>query len=257
MFGRKREEDYDDYNEKYASKYDDDYIAPSKEYRSEQINDRERTYSDMTAVRECDHDHEQTYSNINTVRECEHNHEQTYEDADSEQHQYDDYASLENFFEGMLERGERLVWVGSKNNVKPSSNTGKNPKQPVGLYIMFTGIALLVAGACSPMLIIFGLLLIVAGVVSMTKSSMTAFYALTNNRVIIAGTSGTSSVALNDIIKVERSMLGKNMGNVYITTRLMYRGSQRAGSSFRLALYEINDPARVERILNDAIQGFF
>ena len=51
MFGRKNNEDYDDYNEKYASKYDDDYIAPSKEYREE----------------------------------CDHSHEQTYEDADTEQ----------------------------------------------------------------------------------------------------------------------------------------------------------------------------
>ena len=77
MFGRRRDEDYDAYNEKYSSKYDDDYIAPSEEYRSECDHDHEQTYDDMTDVRECDHSHEQTYDDITNVRDCDHSHEQT------------------------------------------------------------------------------------------------------------------------------------------------------------------------------------
>ena len=34
MFGR-RDEDYEEYNERYAAKFDDDYIAPSRDYRRE------------------------------------------------------------------------------------------------------------------------------------------------------------------------------------------------------------------------------
>ena len=30
MFGRRKEEDYEEYNERYAAKYDDDYIAPKR-----------------------------------------------------------------------------------------------------------------------------------------------------------------------------------------------------------------------------------
>ncbi len=258
MFGRKREDDYDAYNEKYASKYDDDYIAPSKEYRSEQSNDRERTYSDTTAVKECDHDHEQTYSDINTVRECDHSHEQTYEDADSEQRPYDDYANLESFFERMLERGEHLIWVGSRKNAKVTPDVMNGQKKTVGPSIASVGLILFITGFCFWPLVIVGGLLIVVGSVLSPKIHTNMVYALTDKRVIISDMANHTSIALKDITKVERTMLGNNMGNVYITTKNVYRGSQRASfGGYRQTLYEINDPARVQRIINDAIHGLF
>jgi hypothetical protein len=45
---------------------------------------------------------------------------------------------------------------------------------------------------------------------------------------------------------------------VYITTDNIYSGGQKSTvNGYVMTLREINDPARVEGIINDAIHGFF
>lgn len=242
MFGRKKDENLEEYNEKYASKYDDDYIAPSKEYRSE-----------------CDHDHEQSYSNINTVRECEHDHEQTYNDADTEQKPYDNYVNIENFFEKMLYQGEHLLWVGSKGNAPVSANLQLKQKTPASVYIFLAGVVCFVLGFCLLPFLIVGILLMVIGGGKAKKSGQTVvdMYALTDQRIIVSNAWDNSSIALKDIIKVERSSNG-SVGDVYITTDNIYSGGQKSTvNGYVMTLREINEPARVEGIINDAIHGFF
>lgn len=244
MFSRKNDGNLEEYNEKYASKYDDDYIAPSEEYRSE-----------------CDHDHEQSYSNINTVRECEHNHEQTYNDADTEQYSYDNYANIENYFEKMLFQGEHLLWVGSRGNAKFSMDKQIEQKIPLSAYLLITGVVLIAWGFCMTPLLIAGVLLIVLGCITNKNKATGAvpvLYALTDQRIIITNTWDNSSISLKDIKHIEHSVKGNNTGDVYITTDNVYSGGQKAAlNGYVLTIQGITDPARVESIINDAIHGFF
>jgi hypothetical protein len=242
MFGRKKDENLEEYNEKYASKYDDDYIAPSKEYRSE-----------------CDHDHEQSYSNINTVRECEHDHEQTYNDADTEQKPYDDYVNIENFFEKMLYQGEHLLWVGSRWNAKVSANLQLKQKTPASVYIFLAGVGCFILGFCFlPMLILGIVLMFIGGTSSKKNGTVAVMYAVTDQRVIISNSWEHSSISMKDITKVEHSSSSDSTGNVYITTDNIYSGGQKSTvNGYVMTLQGISDPARVEGIINDAIHGFF
>ena len=114
MFGRKKSDDYDEYNESVNAKYDDDYIRDNKEYRDE-----------------CSHSHEQTYKNYDSHKEqkeyreeCEHSHEQTYEDFSEELNPYDELNELEKFFEPMLDDGEHILWCGEPEKKANSSETG-------------------------------------------------------------------------------------------------------------------------------------
>ena len=145
MFGRKND-DYDEYNEKYAAKYDDDYIAPSHEYRSECDHSHEQSYANINDVRECDHSHEQSYANINDVRECGHSHEQTYEDSDYEQHPYDDYASLESRFQPFLAPGEHLLWVGGHDKKSPKPPTERKKDKKALTILIIISAVLIVSG---------------------------------------------------------------------------------------------------------------
>lgn len=255
MFRKNREENYDEYNDKYSSKYDDDYIAPSEEYRSE-----------------CDHDHEQTYSNINTVAECKHSHEQTYDDADAEQRPYDhsheqtnnnadaeqrpyvNYVELNNFFGRILEKGEKLIWAGSRHNVKPPTDNILDKNESKGKELIFTGLILFIFGMCVIPLVILGVVLMILGATKLSKNDATiSLYALTDRRVIIACNLGVSSVPLNSIIKVEHSA-----DSVYITSDSFYHNGQhiKAGAH-KSSLLEINDPARVEKLIQDAMNGIY
>lgn len=242
MFGWKKDENLEEYNERYAAKYDDDYIAPSEEYRSE-----------------CDHDHEQSYSNINTVRECEHDHEQTYNDADTEQKPYDNYLNIENFFEKMLVQGEHLLWVGSKGNAPVSADLSLQREKPASAYVFFAGAALFVIGFCFLPFLIAGILLMIIGSKLSGKNGFAAvMYALTDQRIIVSNTWDNSSIALKDITKVGHYINRNNAGNVYIYTNNVYsKGQKMTANGYTMTLQDISDPARVESIINDAINGFF
>ena len=178
MFGRKRDEDYEDYNEKYAAKYDDDYIAPSKEYRSE-----------------CDHSHEQSYSNINDVSECDHSHEQTYEDADSEQKPYDDRVSLESSMEMLLAPNEHLLWTGGSIRAASSKNNSAAVVFAAGIAMFFIG------GMLVWWISLLGMAVLCLGVCLMVRNFASA-YAVTDIRVIVARNGRNMSVPLAWINRV-------------------------------------------------------
>ena len=160
MFGKKNNEDYEDYNEKYASKYDDDYVAPSHEYREE-----------------CDHSHEQSYSDINEVRECDHSHEQTYEDADTEQKPYDKRVSLENSMEKLLAPNEHLLWAGG--TIKAFSR-----RSGMGTKLLVAGLVMFLFGDFITMwMSMLGVLILTLGICLMVLEKRYA-YAVTDIRVI-------------------------------------------------------------------------
>ena len=244
MFGRRRDEDYDAYNEKYSSKYDDDYIAPSEEYRSECEHSHEKTYDDITDVRECDHSHEQTYDDITNVRECDHDHEQTYIDADHEQRPYDNYVSLESRFEPFLMPNEHLLWAGGKDNLNQKNSSSKAGSAMLILSIIFM---------CTVVLAVVGIIMLVVSIM-MLSGSTAGLYGITDKRLIMINNSGQTFIPLEDITRVS-SVAGAN-GKGYITmylTKPMRGGSSR--SSNIIGMYNISDAKRVERILNDAIHG--
>ena len=245
MFGRRKDENLEEYNEKYAAKYDDDYIAPSEEYRSE-----------------CDHDHEQSYSNINTVRECEHNHEQTYNDADTEQKPYDNYVNIENFFEKMLVQGEHLIWVGSRGNAKISADATFSPKNNNGKNLFIISFIMTLIGIFFHFLYplaIIGILMIVILFLFVPKTvAAVELYALTDQRVILSNSWDSTSVSLKDIKAVHHKLSGKNTGDVCLTTDHIYSNGQKTTlEGYLLTLRDINDPARVAGVINDVLNGFF
>lgn len=229
MFGRRRDEDYDAYNEKYSSKYDDDYIAPSEEYRSE-----------------CSHDHEQTYDDITNVEDCDHSHEQSYSDADTEQKPYDDYVSIESVIEPYLMQDEHLIWVGGKN---PSDKTKqKNPNLKGGVIILVISIVLMVTvflAAIGIMLLILSLVLLVG--------AAPGTYGITDKRVIMLDASGNNFIGLDNIKNISTSVSNNGKGNLIISLRHHFKKNNKVITT--VGMYRISDPKRVERILKDAIHG--
>ncbi|SHM89444.1 hypothetical protein [Ruminococcus flavefaciens] len=246
MFGRRRDEDYDAYNEKYSAKYDDDYIAPSEEYRSECDHDHEQTYEDITDVRECDHSHEQTYDDITNVRDCDHDHEQTYADADREQHPYDNYVSLESRFEPLLMPNEHLLWTGGKD---PAQKAKNNSAAAGGIMLVISLILM-----CTVVLSVVGIIMLVISI-SMMSGSTVGLYGVTDKRVIIIYNSEQLSVPLENIKRVN-AIPGANNGKGYITLVLTnpIRGRSNKNSNI-VGMYNISDTKRVARIIEDAIHG--
>ena len=242
MFGRRKEEDYDEYNEKYAAKYDDDYIAPSKEYRQE-----------------CDHSHEQSYSNINTVAECDHSHEQTYNDSDSEQTSYDSYASLESRFQPCLAPNEHLLWVGGydKKSPKPAEERKKDRKRNAVLIVI--SVALMALSCVSGALCIFsfiGMIMLILTSVAAAGGFNQGIYAITDMRVINIKNNRPLFVLLFDVKNITAVTGTNNKGYVsYSTARPVRAGQPLQNGEYRSVISGINDPQRVKRILQDAVHG--
>lgn len=242
MFGRRKYEDYDDYNERYAAKYDDDYIAPSKEYRAE-----------------CDHSHEQSYSNINTVEECTHSHEQTYEDADYEQHSYDSYVGLEERFRQYLAPNEHLLWAGGydKKSPKPADDRKKEKKRLSILIIV--SVVLIAMGCVSDMMCTFsfvGFIMLFFAVLGAAGVFNQGIYAITDMKVINIRNNRPSFAPLEGIYNISAVSGGNGKGYVSYSTRGPVRGGQALqNGEYRSVISNIDDPQRVKRILQDAVHG--
>lgn len=243
MFGRRRDEDYDAYNEKYSSKYDDDYIAPSEEYRSECSHSHEQTYDDITNVEDCDHSHEQTYDDITNVRECDHDHEQTYNDVDREQRTYDNYVSLESRFEKLLMPNEHLLWAGGKDNLNQKNNNAK-----LGSVLLVLSIILM----CTVVMAVVGIIMLVVSI-TMLSGSTAGLYGITDKRVIMLDASGNNFIGLDNIKNISTSVSNNGKGNLIISLRHHFKKNNKVITT--VGMYGISDPKRVERILNDAIHG--
>ncbi|WP_024861336.1 hypothetical protein [Ruminococcus flavefaciens] len=242
MFGRRKEEDYDEYNEKYAAKYDDDYIAPSKEYRQE-----------------CGHSHEQSYSNINTVEECHHSHEQTYNDADIEQHSYDSYASLESRFQPFLVSNEHLLWVGGYDKKSPKPVQQRKKDRKARTILILISIALIVLGCITNALCalsFIGFIMLIITLVSAAGGFNQGIYAITDMRVINVRNNRPVFAPLVEISNINAVTGSNNTGYVTYNTRRPVRvGQQAQNGGYRSVISNINDPQRVKRILQDAVHG--
>ena len=242
MFGRRKEEDYDEYNERYSAKYDDDYIAPQKEYR-----------------RECDHSHEQSYSNINNVRECDHSHEQTYNDVDYEQSSYDEYATLESRFQPFLVSNEHLLWAGGhdKKSPKPPQERKKDRKAYAILIVVsvaFIVLGCLTEAAC--MLSFLGLIALIFTVIGASGGFNQGIYAITDMRIINIKKNRPYFVPLEGVYNINAVTSGNNRGYVSYSTRHPVRmGQPMQNGEYRSVFSGINDPQRVKRILQDAVHG--
>lgn len=242
MFGRRKEEDYDEYNERYAAKYDDDYIAPSKEYRQE-----------------CVHSHEQSYSNINTVAECDHSHEQTYNDADSEQHSYDSYVTLESRFQQFLAPNEHLLWAGGfdKLSPKPPEEQKKDRKRRailITIWIMFTVLGCVVSEL--GILAFIGIIMFIITVVAAAGGFSQGVYAITDMRVINLKNNRATFAPLFDVKNINAVAGGDNRGCVtYSTSRPVRVGQPQQNGEYRSVMSGVSDPFRVKRILQDAVHG--
>lgn len=239
MFGRNKEEDYDEYNERYAAKYDDDYIAPKKEYR-----------------RECGHSHEQSYSNINTVAECDHSHEQTYNDADSEQLSYDSYASLESRFQPYLSPNEHLLWVGGYDKLSPKPPQERKKDKKRNAVLIIISVLLMLVGIVACPLFFFGFIMFILTVVAAAGGFQTGVNAITDMRVINIRNNSTAFIPLVEIYNINAVVNGKNKGYInYSTKRPVRAGQPMQNGQYRSGITGITDPQRVKRILQDAVHG--
>lgn len=239
MFGRRKEEDYDEYNERYAAKYDDDYIAPKKEYR-----------------RECEHSHEQSYSNINTVAECDHSHEQTYNDADSEQHSYDSYASLESRFQPYLAPNEHLLWVGGYDKLSPKPPQERKADKKRNAILIIISLVLMGTGIKVCPLFMIGLVMFMLTSIAASGGFQTGVHAITDMRVINIKNNRPQFVFLAEIYNISAVTGSNNKGYInYSTRRPVRAGQPMQNGQYRSGMTGINDPQRVKRILQDAVHG--
>lgn len=270
MFGRKRDEDYEEYNERYASRYDDDYIAPSHDYRRKCAHSHEQTYEDMDDLWECRHDHEQTYKNITEVSECDHSHEQTYDDADYEQRPYDraaekrrqSYANntdLASFFAPYLAQNEHLLWTGGFGRLdkltakEREKDTGAEvPLIIVGLILLFTCIGTIV-----------GIILMVIGLSMAAGKNYQSVMAVTDQRLIVRFYETTQNIWLSTIRSIDVSSKDGRAGTLRMVLNeqaVNYNtGRSAPGSPKKSITYytspKIQDPARVKQIIEDAMMS--
>lgn len=265
MFGR-RDEEYEDYNERYAAKFDDDYIAPSHDYRRECTHSHEQTYEDMDDLWECRHDHEQTYQNVTDVKECNHSHEQTYDDADYEQRPYytaaaqrQSYvgsADFESFFAPYLCHDEHLLWAGGFGRLDKLNAEAR--KQDMGVALAFIIIGLILTLTCIGT--IPGIILFVVGL-SKANEKEQSIVAVTDKRIIVRYFESSQNIWLSSIKSITVSSKDGRIGNL----RMMLdenvvdydfgRGTEiRANKSITYYISpKIQNPARVKQIIEDAI----
>lgn len=266
MFGRRRDEDYDEYNEKYASKYDDDYIAPSHDYRRECDHSHEQTYEDMDDLWECRHSHEQTYQNVTEVRECDHSHEQTYDDADYEQRPYDKAAAkrqsyagtadIESIFTPYLAQGEHLLWAGGKGS--PDQLNAKARKSASGPATAFIVLGIVLLFSCIGTVV--GIILLIIGL-SMAAKDSSGFMAVTDRRLIVRVYNTSQNIWLNTIKDISVVSKKGNMGRLQlmldeqsVSFDLNRRASDiKSGSSNYYFSPAVENPERVKQIIEDAI----
>ncbi len=265
MFGR-RDEDYEEYNERYAAKFDDDYIAPSRDYRRECTHSHEQTYDDIDDLRECGHDHEQTYQNVTEVKECNHSHEQTYDDADYEQHSYDkeaakrnSYASvndIESIFTPYLAQGEHLLWAGGDGKLDQLNAGAQKNVSGSATVLIILGIVLIFSCIGT----VVGIVLFVIGLMVAAKNT-SGFIAVTDRRIIVRFNEGSKNIWLSTIKEITVTSTNRRTGKlrmlldenaVSFDTNRRFSNGQNSSMSYYISP-GIEYPERVKQIIEDAI----
>lgn len=238
MFRRIREEDYDEYNERINSKYDDDYIRPTKESRSE-----------------CTHSHEQSYENYDVREthaeyreECGHSHEQTYEDYNSEQKSYDEQSSLEDKFAKNLMPNEQIIWCGRpEKNITPEEAGTGCVRSACIMMIVFAAVTF-------PLFTIMSVMIIGFSIYIMNNTDVKRrSYAITTSRILINDRGKLRTVSLKNITNITYKSSSRNIGYVMFAQR---NATQTAGKQFTMndGIFGIKDPAAVSAILQNAVR---
>ena len=247
IFGRK--ENYDEYNEKYNAKYDDDYIREEKEYRAECGHDHGQTYKNEEYRAECDHTHGQTYDEKEYRAECGHDHGQTYENFNSEQKSYDELSELENKFAPHLAAHEHIMWCGKAEKDAKFNEQGIGGIGCLGYgFIIFAVLIVLstpIIGICIIIYIVY-----LMKDVNVKKRE----YAITNKRFIVLNGEKIYSVPIGSIEKVTYRSSPRNIGSVWFTCRDQMN-SNKQKVIFYNGIFAIKDPAKVRRIMEAAIAG--
>ena len=235
MFGRNRNDDYEDYNRSQNAKYDDDYIRDTEEYRGE-----------------CTHSHEQAYENYDVREECRHDHEQTYENFNSEQRPYDEMNELEKFFVSLLEDGEYFLWCGKPVKGANFSETGMGGMSGAGCMMYVIALAFLTLNP-----IITVILIIAASFMRNVSNLKGHRYAVTNRRVIICGGAKPCMIPLDMIGAVTFHSSPRNIGYVTFAVKPEYskRFPRRAPITSN-AFFAVNDSEKVAEILKQAKQNY-
>lgn len=213
MFRRKNE-NYDEYNEKNNARYDDDYIRDEKEYRTE----------------------------------CSHDHEQAYEDFNSEQQTYDQYNQLEAAFAAELEPGERILWCGEAEKKDVFDKRGDG--------CLITGIIIMAAFS----IFFFGVVIaLILGIILYLKfmpnnSGMkNRAYAVTDRNICLRVKNEISRYRLSMIESASFVVNKSNVGIIMLTMKSQGADMRGMGSKF---MYDVKDPERVCRIVNDALAKY-
>lgn len=230
IFGRK--ENYDEYNEKYNAKYDDDYIREEKEYRAE-----------------CGHDHGQTYKNEEYRAECDHTHGQTYKNFNSEQKSYDELSELENKFAAKLAPDEHIMWCGKAEKNANLTERGIGCIGCFGAGFMAFALFILI------FIPIVGIGIILYAIYLLRETDVKKRdYAITNKRFIVLNGEKIYSVPIGSIEKVTYRSSPRNIGSVWFTCRDQMN-SNKQKIIFYNGIFAIKDPAKVRRIMEAAIAG--
>lgn len=230
LFGRK--ENYDEYNEKYNAKYDDDYIREEKEYRAE-----------------CDHSHGQTYEENEYRSECGHDHGQTYEDFNSEQQSYDELSELEKKFADKLGSDEYIMWCGKAEKDAKFSENGLGCIGCFGVGFLAFALLIFIFSPVVSICIIVSMIYILRGTDVKNRN-----YAITNKRFIVLNRGKLSSVPIGSIGSVTYRSSPRNIGSVFFMVNSSVNSGKTKGYFYN-GIFAVKDPKRVCEIMKAAIAG--
>ena len=236
MFGRKKGDDYDEYNESINAKYDDDYIRENEEYRAE-----------------CSHSHDQTYENYDSHKEqkeyreeCEHSHEQTYEDFNSELAPYEAQSEAEAKFVKYLQQGEHILWCAKaeKNANSAEKGTGCVGGGGIALVIVIAVLLLPLFGVMSIAAIIM------AVVIAKETNVKNRTYAITDKSLIIMKGDTPKRIPLDGIRGINYKASPRDVGYVIFHTSYKING---IATNKNDGIFAVRDPNGVSEILSQAV----
>lgn len=211
MFGKK--DNYDEYNEKVNSKYDDDYIREEKEYRSE----------------------------------CHHSHEQTYNDCNDGQKAYYKSERIEDRFAGEIGHDERILWCGKAEKKAKAIESGI---AGLGCLAWFAaGITLILI--LSKSITGFVLLLFLPKIFSVC-SVKNRTYAITDKRVITLRGRKFYSFPLEKIFNVKFFTSARDIGYVTFGVKTKVKDSSME-VMVNHGIFAVTYPENAYKKLNKAI----
>lgn len=211
MFRKK--DNYDEYNEKINSKYDDDYIREEKEYRAE----------------------------------CHHSHEQTYNDYNDGQKAYYKSERIEDRFAGEIGHDERILWCGRAEKKAKSIESGIAGLGYIAWFLTIIAVILILSRSLSG----FVLLLCMPKIFS-ACSVKNRTYAITDKRVIMLRGKQFFSFPLEKIFNVKFFASARDIGYVTFGVKTKAKNSSLE-VMVNHGIFAVAYPESVYKMLNIAI----